>query len=280
MSSRFRIPKIVVLKSAAVVGVMLVAGTISCLAQPLLVCADPQNAPFSDRQKTGFENRIAELIGADLHRPVRFYWVRKGRGFVREVVNKGSCDVLIDIPLGVHGLLISQPLYRSTYVFVTRRSSPAITSLDDPSLRRMRIGVQILGDGYAPPARALARRGLSSNIVGYDMERDTGSIVSAVRQGKVDAAIVWGPMAGYYAKRGSSLRLSPVTPAVDPPALPFTFAMAIGVRRSEPALLQQINQAISRESERVHQILEAYNIPVLALNAGEGAAPSQSQTGQ
>jgi mxaJ protein len=280
MSSRFRIPKIAVLKSAAVVGVMLVAGTISCLAQPLLVCADPQNAPFSDRQKTGFENRIAELIGADLHRPVRFYWVRKGRGFVREVVNKGSCDVLIDIPLGVHGLLISQPLYRSTYVFVTRRSSPAITSLDDPSLRRMRIGVQILGDGYAPPARALARRGLSSNIVGYDMERDTGSIVSAVRQGKVDAAIVWGPMAGYYAKRGSSLRLSPVTPAVDPPALPFTFAMAIGVRRSEPALLQQINQAISRESARVHQILEAYNIPVLALNAGEGAAPSQSQTGQ
>ena len=144
----------------------------------------------------------------------------------------------------------------------------------------MKIGVQILGDGYAPPARALARRGLSSNIVGYDMERDTGSIVSAVRQGKVDAAIVWGPMAGYYAKRGSSLRLSPVTPVVDPPALPFTFAMAIGVRRSEPALLQQINQAISRESARVHQILEAYNIPVLALNAGEGAARSQSQTGQ
>ena len=105
MSSRFKFPKILIFKSAAVVGVMLVAGTISCLAQPLLVCADPQNAPFSDRQKTGFENRIAEVIGADLHRPVRFYWARKGRGFVREVVNKGSCDVLIDIPLGVHGLL-------------------------------------------------------------------------------------------------------------------------------------------------------------------------------
>jgi mxaJ protein len=280
MSSRFRFLEIAVIKFAAVVGVLLLAGTISCLAQPLLVCADPQNAPFSDRQKTGFENRIAEVIGADLHRPVRFYWARKGRGFVREVVNKGSCDVLIDIPVGAHGLLISKPLYRSTYVFVTRRSSPAITSLDDPNLRRMKIGVQILGDGYAPPARALARRGLSSNIVGYDMERDTGSIVSAVRQGKVDTAIVWGPMAGYYARRGSSLRLAPVTPAVDPPALPFTFAMAIGVRRSEPALLQQINQAISKESARVHQILEAYNIPVLTLNAGEGAARSQSQTGQ
>jgi mxaJ protein len=280
MSSRFRVLEIAVIKFAAVVRVLLLSGTISCLAQPLVVCADPQNAPFSDRQKTGFDNRIAEVIGADLHRPVRFYWARKGRGFVREVVNKGSCDVLIDIPVGAHGLLITKPLYRSTYVFVTRRSSPAITSLDDPNLRRMKIGVQILGDGYAPPARALARRGLSSNIVGYDMERDTGSIVSAVRQGKVDTAIVWGPMAGYYARRGSSLRLSPVTPAVDPPALPFTFAMAIGVRRSEPALLQQINQAISRDSMRVHQILEAYNIPVLALNAGEGAARSQSQTGQ
>jgi ABC-type amino acid transport substrate-binding protein len=144
----------------------------------------------------------------------------------------------------------------------------------------MKIGVQILGDGYAPPAQALARRGLSSNVVGYDMDRDTGSIVSAVRQGKVDTAVVWGPIAGYYTRRGSSLRLSPVTPAVDPPALPFTFAMAIGVRRSEPALLQQINQAIFKESARVHQILEAYNIPVLALNAGEGAARSQSQTGQ
>jgi mxaJ protein len=280
MSSRFRVLEIAVIKFAAVVRVLLLSGTISCLAQPLVVCADPQNAPLSDRQKTGFDNRIAEVIGADLHRPVRFYWARKGRGFVREVVNKGSCDVLIDIPVGAHGLLITKPLYRSTYVFVTRRSSPAITSLDDPNLRRMKIGVQILGDGYAPPARALARRGLSSNIVGYDMERDTGSIVSAVRQGKVDTAIVWGPMAGYYARRGSSLRLSPVTPAVDPPALPFTFAMAIGVRRSEPALLQQINQAISRDSMRVHQILEAYNIPVLALNAGEGAARSQSQTGQ
>jgi mxaJ protein len=280
MSSRFRFPKIAVIKSAAVVGAYLLAGTISCLAQPLLVCADPQNAPFSDREKTGFDNRIAEVIGADLHRPVRFYWARKGRGFVREVVNKGSCDVLIDIPVGAHGLLISKPLYRSTYVFVTRRSSPAITSLDDPNLRRMKIGVQILGDGYAPPAQALARRGLSSNIVGYDMDRDTGTIVSAVRQGKVDAAIVWGPIAGYYTRRSSSLRISPVTPEVDPPVLPFTFAMAIGVRRSEPALLAQINQAISRESARVHQILEAYNIPVLALNAGEGAARSQSQTGQ
>lgn len=280
MSSRFRFLKIAVIKSAAVVGAYLLAGTISCLAQPLLVCADPQNAPFSDRQKTGFENRIAEVIGADLHRPVRFYWARKGRGFVREVVNKGSCDVLIDIPVGVHGLLISEPLYRSTYVFVTRRSSPAITSLDDPNLRRMKIGVQILGDGYAPPAQALARRGLSSNVVGYHMDRDTGSIIAAVRQGKVDTAIVWGPIAGYYSRHGSSLRLSPVTPAVDPPMLPFTFAMAVGVRRSEPALLQQINQAISKESVRVHQILEAYNIPVLALNAGEGAARSQSQTGQ
>lgn len=280
MSSRFRFLKIAVIKSAAVVGAYLLAGTISCLAQPLLVCADPQNAPFSDRQKTGFENRIAEVIGADLHRPVRFYWARKGRGFVREVVNKGSCDVLIDIPVGVHGLLISKPLYRSTYVFVTRRSSPAITSLDDPNLRRMKVGVQILGDGYAPPAQALARRGLSSNVVGYHMDRDTGSIIAAVRQGKVDTAIVWGPIAGYYSRHGSSLRLSPVTPAVDPPMLPFTFAMAIGVRRSEPALLQQINQAISKESVRVHQILEAYNIPVLALNAGEGAARSQSQTGQ
>ena len=163
---------------------------------------------------------------------------------------------------------------------MTRRSSPAITSLDDPNLRRMKVGVQILGDGYAPPAQALARRGLSSNVVGYHMDRDTGSIISAVRQGKVDTAIVWGPIAGYYSRHGSSLRLSPVTPAVDPPMLPFTFAMAIGVRRSEPALLQQINQAISKESVRVHQILEAYNIPVLALNAGEGAARSQSQTGQ
>src|SRR3954453_1990400 len=108
--------------------------------EPLTICADPQNPPFSTRQATGFENKIAKAIAVELHQPVRFHWQRMGRGFVREVVNKGACDAVIAVPVGIRGLRVTTPYYRSTYVFVTRRSERPITSLDDPRLAHLNIG--------------------------------------------------------------------------------------------------------------------------------------------
>lgn len=243
---------------------MLLAGF--CFSQPLTFCADPANLPFSSRQQTGFDNRIALLIGRELGVPVQFHWGRMGRGFVHNVVGKGECDALVGVPVGMRGLLVTQPYYRSAYVFVTLRNKATISSLDDPQLRSMRIGVQVLEDDYAPPARALARRGLTKNVVGFDMDTDPGEIIAAVTRGKVDVAIVWGPLAGYYARTYKTrLLLTAVTPEVDPPMLPFTFAMAIGVRKSDPELYRKIEAALKRVAPQVRGILNEYNVPLLPL---------------
>jgi len=246
-----------------------VLAALSAPAATLKICADPQNLPFSNRQQQGFENKIAKLLARDLNADVTFEWQRMGRGFLRNVLNKGECDVLLGVPAGMRGLLVTRPYYRSTYVFVVPADAKQITSLDDASLRSKSIGVQILEEDYAPPAQALGRRGLSSNVRGFEMD-DPGAIVAAVAQHKVDVAIVWGPLAGYYAaKYGNRLRLHPVEPELDPPQLPFTYPIAAGVRKSAPELYQRVNAALEREHEPIQQILRAYHVPLLPLAGHE-----------
>lgn len=237
-------------------------------AGTLKVCADPQQLPFSNQRQQGFENKIADLLGEELEEHVAFEWTRPSRGFVREVVNTGTCDVLIEVPVGMRGLLVTKPYYRSTYVFVTRADRKPLDSFDDPALRHMKIGVHALDEDFTPPATALARRNLSSNIVAFRMEKP-GDIIAAVADRKIDAAIVWGPVAGYYvAPYGSQLRLAPVEPELDPPMLPFTYQIAAGVRKNEPELYERVNAALIRRSRDVQKILEAYHVPLLPMPPG------------
>src|SRR4051794_26111460 len=105
----------------------------------LKVCADPDNLPYSDKAERGFENRLAHIIAADLKQHLSFVWARPRRGFVRERMNKGECDVLLSVPVGLRGLLTTNPYVRSSYVFVTRADrSSNISSFDDPSLKKMK----------------------------------------------------------------------------------------------------------------------------------------------
>lgn len=257
------------LKCLSIASVVLSAA-IAVAQKPIAFCADPQNAPFSTRQKSGLENKIALAIGAELRRPVVFHWSRMGRGFIREVVNKGACDALASVPVGMRGVLVTQPYYRSTYVFVTRSGDEPLKSLDDPRLAKMKIGVQVLDDDYAPPARALARRGLTKNVVGFDMEEGARSIISDVASRRIDTAIVWGPLAGYYAKKfGDTLHLERVTPEVDPPRVLFTYEIAVGIRKNEPELYQQVKAALERARPKIQQILRQYNAPLLPLLKSE-----------
>jgi mxaJ protein len=125
----------------------------------------------------------------------------------------------------------------------------------------------MLEEDYAPPARALARRGLSNSIRGFSMDENPGEIVAAVAEGKVDLAIVWGPLAGYYAARyGKTLRLDAIEPASDPP-MPFTYAIGAGVRKDAPQLYAQLNTAVAKEREPIQQILRSYHVPLLPLAA-------------
>jgi mxaJ protein len=182
-------------------------------------------------------------------------------------MNKGECDVMISVPVGFRGLLTTDPYVRSSYVFVTRADRHLdLSSFDDPRLKKMKIGVQVLDDEYAPPAQALGRRGLLTNIVGYEpFDKVRGKIVSDVAQGKIDAAIVWGPLAGYYAKRSRrKLQLTPVEPEHDG-VIPFAYDLAVGVKKGRPDLVPRINQILERERIKIAALLNSYSVPQLPL---------------
>jgi mxaJ protein len=250
----------------AIVVLMALCSASTALAAStfLKVCADPDNLPFSNRHAQGFDNKIAQILARDLGEKVEFVWQRVGRGFVRENLNKGVCDVLLGVPSQFRPVLTTSPYYVSSFVFVTRKSRRLnIESFDDPRLKQMKIGVQVLEEDYAPPARALSRRGLTPNIMGFDADgEDSGKIIDAVANNKIDLAIVWGPLAGYYThKQRVAMQLTPVRPALDPPALPFRFAIAIGVRKSDAELRERLERALARRRAEIERVLQQYGVP-------------------
>ncbi|WP_235839919.1 quinoprotein dehydrogenase-associated putative ABC transporter substrate-binding protein [Derxia lacustris] len=246
----------------------------------LAVCADPANLPYSNDRGEGFENRIARLLADDLHARLRYAWNLQRRGFLRRTLDAGRCDVVIGAPVGLRGLLLTRPYYASSYVFVTARERGlALAGFDDPALRELRIGLQAVGaeGGNTPPAMALARRGLVQHITGYPMwagenEVDPqGRIVDAVASGEIDVAIVWGPFAGWFARRhGDRLALAPVPADPLDPGQRASFDMALGVRRGDTALLAELQAALDRHRPEIDALLRDYGIPLLAANDTEG----------
>ena len=236
----------------------------------LRVCADPNNLPFSNKRHEGFENRLADMLADDLGTTVSYTWWAQRRGFLRETLNAGKCDVVIGMAQGAGPVATTKPYYRSTYVFLMRAGSGLdIQSFDDPALRRLRIGVQVIGDDGAnsPPAHALSRRGIVSNLVGYSVFGDyridspQADIVGAVARGDVDVAAIWGPLAGYFAARQRPrLRLRAVRPQVDGP-VPQAFAISMAVRRGEAARLLMLERFIDRRRKDIDTLLADYHVP-------------------
>jgi mxaJ protein len=246
----------------------VVAQVSPCRAEEkdLRVCADPNNLPFSNIKEQGFENRIAEIVAADLHAHLSYVWQRMGRGFVREFLNKGRCDLLIGIPTDFKPVLTTAPYYRSTYVFVVRRDAAyKPVSLEDPALRKVKIGVQALDEEYTPPAEALMQRGMRDSLVTYHtVGEDAEAIVRAVLDKQVALAVVWGPLAGYWAHQNvASLECTPVQPESEPPGLPFTFEISIGVRRGNTALRDAVQQTLTRRNGEIRNILANFGVPLL-----------------
>jgi quinoprotein dehydrogenase-associated probable ABC transporter substrate-binding protein len=241
-------------------------------ARPTLrVCSDPNNLPFSNERREGFENRLAELIADDLGAKVEYTWWAQRRGFIRNTVNEGLCDVVMGVPASFELTAVTRPYYRSTYVFVYRRDAGiALRSFEDSALRSLRIGVQIVGDDYAntPPAHALANRGIVRNVRGYTVYGDyrddnpPARIIEAVARGEIDVAIAWGPLAGYFASRqGVPLEIVPVSPQVDLPFLPFVYDIAVGVKRGNDSLRVKLDDVLARRRLEIGRILEDYGVP-------------------
>ncbi len=242
----------------------------SALAGELRVCADPNNLPFSNERGEGFENKIVELIAHELGDSVSYTWWAERRGFIRNTLNAGSCDVVPGTTNGIEMLRTTRPYYRSGFAFVTRADQPAVSSFDDPRLRKLKIGIQLVGqDGSnPPPAEALGRRGLVDNVRGYSVygdyrdETPASAVIDAVAKGDIDVAIVWGPVAGYFARREDvPLRVTLVNPQNDGPRLPMVFDINMGVRKDDPELRDEINAALAKLQPQIDAILASYSVP-------------------
>ncbi|TPJ98526.1 quinoprotein dehydrogenase-associated putative ABC transporter substrate-binding protein [Mesorhizobium sp. B2-5-9] len=238
----------------------------------LRVCADPNNMPFSNAAGQGFENRIAEIVAADLGAKLTYTWWAQRRGFVRNTLKAGLCDLVPGTPANLEMLRTTTPYYRSSYVFVTRQDGPDVASFNDPRLRAMRIGVQLIGDDGAnsPPVQALGRRGIVGHLVGYPVYGDYSApnpparIVEAVATGDIDLAVVWGPLAGYFAaKQKVPLRVTPVMPRIYGPQLPMIYDISMGVRREDDALRGDVNSALARHKAEIDALLSQYGVPRL-----------------
>jgi mxaJ protein len=237
------------------------------------VCADPNNLPFSNHKQQGFENKIAELLAHERGQQVVYTWWPQRRGFLRSTLQAGVCDVVMGVPAGYDPVLTTPPYYRSTYVFVSRKSAAyQIASFDDPLLRTLKIGVPLIGDDYAnsPPAHFLSTKGIVENVVGYSVYGDyaedspPGKIVTAVATREIDVAIVWGPIAGYFAKQQTeAMNVIPIPADVSSPALPFSYNIALGVRRGNEALKTQLTELLKRKAPEIARILADYGIPTV-----------------
>ena len=251
----------------------------------LRVCADPNNLPFSNERLEGFENKLAVLIAQEMNAKVEYTWWAQRRGFFRNTLKAGACDVVLGVPSGFEMALTTVPYYRSTYVFVSRKDSKLnIKSFDDPILRRLKVGVQLIGDDFSnsPPAHALSNRKIIDNVRGYTVYGDYSQanpparIIDAVANRDIDVAIVWGPLAGYFGKHEPvPLTVIPVTPQVDQPFLPFVYDISLGVRRGDQALKDQLEQILDKRRSDVEKILDDYGVPRVD-NGKEGATNAGS----
>ena len=248
-------------------------------ARELRVCADPNNLPFSNDKGEGFENRIVALIATDLHVDLAYVWWAQRRGFIRNTLKAGLCDLVPGTPANMEMLRTTAPYYRSSYVFVTRADEAEIASFDDARLRDVAVGVQLVGDDGAntPPVTALGRRGIVGNVRGYPVYGDyslpnpPARIMDALEKGEIDVAIVWGPLAGYFARVSPvALHLAPVAPTNDP-FLPMAFDIAMGVRPGDEDLRAEVDGALQAHRSEIDAILAEYGVPRVEPSAPDAA---------
>ncbi|EGV33316.1 quinoprotein dehydrogenase-associated ABC transporter substrate-binding protein [Thiorhodococcus drewsii AZ1] len=233
----------------------------------LTVCADPNSLPFSNDRGEGFENRIAELIAQDLGRPIHYRWWPQTIGFVRNTLRTRLCDLITGISSVSELVQNTNPYYRSVYSLVYRADSNLklkTLTAGDPTLSGLRIGV-VAG---TPPVTLLTRLGLLDHMHSYERTVDTRLYAPArdavrdVARGETDLAIIWGPIAGYYAERQETpLTLMPLPAQID--GVTMAFNVSMGIRHRETTWKHQINQTLDHLQPQIQEILLSYGVPLL-----------------
>lgn len=231
----------------------------------LRVCADPSNLPFSNDKGEGFENKIAELLAEKLNVPLKYIWYPNTVGFLRNTLRARRCDLVLGIVTGAEMVQSTNPYYRSAYVMVTR-SADNITAETIAALqsKNFRIGLT----AGAPPADIIARTGLASRVRPYDLMVDTRhqspgkDMIEDLLDHEIDVAIMWGPIAGYYAtQHDAALTIMPLTKEANTTRMDFYITMA--VRPGENRWKNDINELLRENAEPIQEILRSYHIPRL-----------------
>ena len=236
-------------------------------AEALRVCADPANLPFTNRAEEGFSNRIAERLAAEMGRDLVYHWRELGVGFLRQTLQAGVCDVVMDYAADDWRVLNTAAYYRSAFVIATRRddSLTGIATLADPRLEGRRIGV-VAG---APPAAHLARLGLIGDARPYRLtvdrrfESPATAMLSDLRAGEIEAAILWGPLAGAEIAADEAL-VSAILDGGDLPP-PLAYDMTLAVRQDDIALKEALETALAAAAMDIEAILRAAQVPLLPL---------------
>lgn len=227
--------------------------------------------PFSNSAGEGFDNRIAEILAKDLGADLTYVWLPNLRGATRErYIQAGTCDLVMGVMEGQRGFATSYAYYRTGYVFLyPRDASYEISSLNDEVLHQLRIGIPGGSRKLVPPSVALGNRGMVDNQVHFGDRRAEGEafipVVEAVGAGEVDVAVVWGPIAGHYAKSKGGMVVAPVQPEFDFPFLPMVASVAIGVRPGDEALRDSVNRSLSRTWDETRAVLAEAGVPTIDL---------------
>ncbi len=255
---------------AAKIGVAIllgVAGAGTASAASLRVCADPDNMPFSNEKAEGFENKLAELIAQKLDVTLEYAWFAEATGYVPNTMGREACDLVMGYAQGTGLIEDTNPYYYTSYVLIYREQDASLAGIDnlsDPRLKGKRIGLF----ARTPPASILAMHGLVGEAKLFEINADesaakaTVGIIDEVASGELDAALLWGPVGGYYAERAAApLKLVPL---VKENAGPSTiYGITMGVRPNEPEWKHTINKLIAENQGEINAILEGYNVPVL-----------------
>ena len=292
MNSRVGMRALCLSSALALAGASMSAGAQDAPAPPqrkaFRVCQDPNLLPYTNLRGDGFLNKIAEIFAKDLGLPVEYYSFPQRQAFIRNTLRYKlpgedyRCDIVMDVPSGFDQVSVTKPYYRSTYamVFAPGKGLDGVASIEDflkldrSVLNKLRIGLY----DRTPASEWLSRYQLVDQAVPYqtmspDPEQYPGEIIERdLVNGKIDAAIVWGPIAGFFAKRVTEKKLT-VLPMKSEKNIKFDFQIAMGVRYGEREWKQQIESLIDKRRPEIQAILQEYGVPLLQDDAAGSARP-------
>jgi len=235
----------------------------------LRVCADPRNLPFSNEKGEGFENKLAALFAEKLQKKLDYMYFPQATGFVRMTLGAHRCDVIMGFPQGDDLVQGTNPYYRTAYALIAKPGSGLedVTTLEDERLKGKHIGI-VAG---TPPATNMALAGLMANAKPYPLMIDTRvdssaeAMINDLTSGVIDAGVLWGPMAGYYAKQvNPPLKVVPLTREAGAPTLVYRITM--GVRFSDQEWKRSLNRMIEENQPAINAILLGFGVPLLDEN--------------